>query len=257
MLHKSLPLWCLAFFFFFTNLLMLCSKSFPDYKESIQPGQFSSVTQSCPTLCNPMDCSVRLPCPSPTSEVCSNSFPSSWWCHPTISSSVIFFSCLQSFPATGSSPVSQFFASGSQSIGVLASASGLPMNIQDWFPSWWTGWISLQSKGLSRVFSNTTVQKHQLFSAQLSLQSNSHIHTWLLEKPKLLLDELLRQSNVSTFQYAVQVGHSFSSKEQASLNFMVSSPITLWQIYGETMEAVKDFIFGLQNHCRWWLQPWN
>ena len=92
-------------------------------------------------------------------------------------------SCLQSFPASGSFPMSQFFASGSQNIGVSASASILPMNIQDWFPLGWTGWISLQSKGLSRVFSNTTVQKHQFFSAQLPSQSNSHIHTWLLEKP--------------------------------------------------------------------------
>ena len=100
----------------------------------------------------------------------SNSCPLSWWCHATILSSVIPFStCLQSFPASGSFPMSQFFASGSQSIGVSASASVLPMNIQDWFPLGWTGWISLQSKGLSRVFSNTTVQKHQFFNTQLSL----------------------------------------------------------------------------------------
>ena len=125
---------------------------------------------------------VRLPCPSPTPGAFSNSCPCSWWCHPTISSSVIPFSShLQSFPASGSFPVSQFFGSGGQSIGVLASV--LPMNIQDGFPLGWTGWISLQSKGLSRVFSNTTVQKHHFFSTQLSSQSNSHIHTWLLEKP--------------------------------------------------------------------------
>ena len=126
----------------------------------------------------------RLPCPSPTPRVYSNSCPSSWWCQPTISSSVVpFSSCLQYFSASGSSQMSQFFASGGQTIGVSASTSVLPMNIQDWFPLGWTGWISLQSKGLSRVFSNTTAQKHQFFSAQLSLQSNSHIHTWLLEKP--------------------------------------------------------------------------
>ena len=120
----------------------------------------------------------RHPCPSPTPGACSNSCPSSWWCHPTISSSVVpFFYCLQSCPASGSFPVSQFFTSGGQSIGVSASTSVLPMNIQDWFPLGWTGWISLQSKGLSRVFSNTTAQKHQFFHAQLSLQSNSHIHT--------------------------------------------------------------------------------
>ena len=127
---------------------------------------------------------ARLPCPSPTTGACSNSCPSSRWCHPTISSSVIpFSSCLQSFPASGFFPISQFFASCGQSIGVSASASVLPINTQDWFPLGWTGLIFLQSKGLSRVFSNTTVQKHQFFGAQLSLWSNSHIHTWLLEKP--------------------------------------------------------------------------
>ena len=103
---------------------------------------------------------TRLPCPSPTPRPCTNSCPLSWWCHPTISSSVIpFSSYLQSFPASGSFPVSQLFASGGQTIGVSASASVLPMNIQDWFPLGWNGWIYLQSKGLSRVFSNTTVQK--------------------------------------------------------------------------------------------------
>ena len=113
---------------------------------------------------------ARPPCPSPTPGVYSNSCPLSRWCHPTISSSVIPFpSCPQSFPQSGSFPMSWLFASGDQSIGVSASASVLPMNIQDWFPLGWTGWISLQSKGLSRVFSNTTVQKHQFFSPQLSL----------------------------------------------------------------------------------------
>ena len=110
---------------------------------------------------------TRLPCPLPTPGVYSNSCPSSRWCHPSVSSSVIPFSCLQSFPASGSFPVSQF-ASGGQSIGVSASASVLPMNIQDCFPLGQTGLLSLQSKGLSRVFSNTTVQKHQFFGAQLS-----------------------------------------------------------------------------------------
>ena len=121
---------------------------------------------------------------STTPGVYPDSCPLSRWCHPTILSSVIPFSpCPQSFPASGSFPMSQFFSSGGQSIGVSASTSVLPMNIQDWFPIGLTGWISLQSKGLSRVFSNTTVQKHQFFSTQLSLWSNSHIHTWLLEKP--------------------------------------------------------------------------
>ena len=123
------------------------------------------------------------PCPSPTLWVHSNSCASSWWCHLAISSSVIpFSSCPQSLPASGSFPMSQLFAWGGQSIGVSASASVLPMNTQDWSLGW-TGWISLQSKELSRVFSNTIVQKHQLFSAQLSSESNSHIHTWPLEKP--------------------------------------------------------------------------
>ena len=113
---------------------------------------------------------VRLPCPSSTPRACSNSCPSSRWCHPTISSSVIpFSSCLQSFPTSGSLPMSQFFTSDGQSIGVSASASVLPMNIQDWFLLGWTDWISLLSKGLSRVFSNTTVQNHQFFGIQLSL----------------------------------------------------------------------------------------
>ena len=132
---------------------------------------------------------TRPPCPSPTPGVYSNSCPSSWWYHPTISSSVSpFSSCLQSFPESGSFQMRQLFASGGQSIGVSASASVLPVKIQDWFPLGWTDWISSQSKGLSRVFSNTTVQKHQFFSTQPSSQSNSHIHTWLLEKPLLWLD---------------------------------------------------------------------
>ena len=121
---------------------------------------------------------TRPPCPSPTPGVYPNSSPSSRWYHPTISSLVIPFpSCPQSFTASGSFQMSHLFASGGQSIGVSASTSVLPMNTQDWYPLGWTGWISLQPKGLSRVFSNTTVQKHQFFGAQLSSQSNSHIHT--------------------------------------------------------------------------------
>ena len=126
---------------------------------------------------------ARPPCPLPALRAYPNSRPLSQWCHPTISSSVIpFSSCLQTFPASGSFQMSQLFASDGQSIGVSASTSVLPMNTQDWSPLGCTGWISLQSKGLSRVFSNTTVQKHQFFCAQLSSQSNSHIHTWPLEK---------------------------------------------------------------------------
>ena len=127
---------------------------------------------------------ARPPCPSPTPRVHSDSSPLSQWCHPAISSSVVpFSSCPQSLPASESFPMSQLFAWGGQSIGVSASASFLPKKSQGWSPSEWTGWISLQSKGLSRVFSNTTIQKHQFFSAQPSSQSNSHIRTWLLEKP--------------------------------------------------------------------------
>ena len=127
---------------------------------------------------------TRLPCPTPTPWDGPNSCLSSWWCHPTTSSSSIPFTpCLQSFPASELLPISQFFASGGQSIGVLASTSVLPVNIQDWFPLGLTDLISLLSKGLSRVFSNTTVQKHQFFSTQLSLWSNSRIHTRLLGKP--------------------------------------------------------------------------
>ena len=122
-----------------------------------------------------------LPCPSPTPRVWANSCPLSWWCHSVISSAVAPFSfCPESFPASGSFPMSQFFSSGGRSIG--ASASVLPMNIQDWFPLGLTGLITLQSKGLSTVLSNTALQKHQFFGAQPSSQSNSHIHTWLQEK---------------------------------------------------------------------------
>ena len=125
---------------------------------------------------------TRSSSPSPTPGVYPNSCPLSQWCQPTISSSVVpVSSCPQSSPASGSFQMSRLFTSGGQGIG--AAASGLPVNIQDWFPLGWTDLISLQSKGLSRIFSNITVQKHQLFGAHLSLQSNSHIHTWPLEKP--------------------------------------------------------------------------
>ena len=150
---------------------------------SISSVQFSSVAQTCLTLCNPMDrsrpgFSVHHQLPESTQTHIH------WWCHPAISSSVApFSSCPQSLPASGSFPMSQHFTWGGQCTGVSASASVLPMNTQDWSSSGWTGWISLQSKGLSRVFSNTTVQKHQFFDSQLSSQSNSHIHTSPLEKP--------------------------------------------------------------------------
>ena len=137
--------------------------------------QFSSVQSlSHVRLCaTPWTAAPRLPCPSPTARVYSDSCPLSRWCHPTISSSVVpFSSCLKPFPASGSFQMSQLFASGGQSIGVSASTLVLPINIQDWFPLGWTSWISLKSKGLSRVFSNTTVQKHQFFGAR-SVQFSS------------------------------------------------------------------------------------
>ena len=126
---------------------------------------------------------ARLSCPSLCSTVCSNSYPLSQWCHPTISFYVTHFSCLYSFPAWGFFPMSQLFASGGQSVETLASASVLPMNIQGWFPLGLTDFMSLLSKGPSKIFSSITVQKHKFLGTLSSLWSNSHIHTWLLEKP--------------------------------------------------------------------------
>ena len=153
---------------------------------SIPP--FSSFQFSCSVLSDSLQPHelqhARSPCLSPTPGVHSDSHPSSQWCHPAISSSVVpFSSCPQSLPASESFPMSQLFAWSGQSTGVSASASFLPKNTQGWSPLEWTGWISLQSKGLSGIFSNITTQKHQFFSAQLSSQSNSHIHTRPLEKP--------------------------------------------------------------------------
>ena len=175
------------------------TKNFTRFMEMLQKWifylyglHFSSVQFSHSVMSNslrphglaPMVQHTRLPCPSPTPGVYSNSCSLSQWCHPIISYSVVpFSSCLQSFPPSGSFPMSQFFTSGGQSIGVSVSASVLPMNIQDWLPLGWTNWIFSQSKGLSRVFSNTTVQKHKFWGTQLSSLSNSHIHTWPLEKP--------------------------------------------------------------------------
>ena len=148
-------LWFTGFFFFFPLQFSLVKFSHSVVSDSLWPHGLQQ---------------ARPPCPSPTPRVYSNSCPLSQWCHPAISSSVIpFFFCLQSFPASGSFQMSQFLASGGQSIEVSASASALPINIQDWFPPGWTSWISLQSKGLSIVFANTTVQKNKFFSTQLSL----------------------------------------------------------------------------------------
>ena len=171
-----------------------------------------SVQFSCSVMSNSLQPHglqhTRIPCPSSTPRVCSNSDPSSQWCHLTISSSAVpFSSCFQYFPASGTLPMNQLFTSGGQSIGVSASALVLAMNIQSWFPLGLTGLITLLSKGLSRVFSNTTVQKHQFFSTQLSLWFNWKLH---IQKTKN----------------------------------MAPSPITSWQIDGETMETVTDFIFS-------------
>ena len=149
---------------------------------------FSSVHFSCSVVSDSLrpheSQHARPPCPSPTPGIHPNPCPSSRWYHPAISSSVVpFSSCPQSFLASGSFPMSQLFTWGGQSTGVSALASFLPKKSQGWSPSEWTDWIFLQSKGLSRVFSNTTVQKYQFFGAQLSSQFNSHVHTWPLEKP--------------------------------------------------------------------------
>ena len=157
-------------------------------KNYIQFSSVSSVQYSCSRVSDSLQphelLHSRPPSPSPTPGVHPDSHPSSKWCHPAISSSVVpFSSCPQSLPASESFPMSQLFRWGGQSTGVSALASFLPKNTQDWSPLEWTGWISLQSKGLSRVFYNTTVQKHQFFGAQLSSESNSHIHTWPQEKP--------------------------------------------------------------------------
>ena len=147
--------------------------------------QFRSVAQLCLTLCDPMNCNTPgLPVHHQLWDFIQTHSPSNQWCHPAISSSVVpSSSCPQSIPASESFLISQLFTWGDQSTRVSALASFLPKNTQDWSPLGWTDWISLQSKGFSRVFSNTTLQKHQFFGAQLSSQSNFHIHTWPLEKP--------------------------------------------------------------------------
>ena len=148
---------------------------------------------------------TRFPCPSPTSGACSNSCPSSRWCHPAVSSSVVpFSSCLQSFPASGSFQMSQFFTSSGQSVGASASASVLPMNIQDWFSLGLTGWISFLSKELSRILSSTAIQRHQFFGTHPYLWSNTHNRTLLLgnkqqQQHSFDYTELCRQSDVATF----------------------------------------------------------
>ena len=170
-------------------------KSLEDYFSDLLPTFERMLLFSCTVMSDSLQPhgrqQARLPRPSSSPRACSTSRPLSWWCHSTISSSVVpFFSHFQSFLASGSLLMSQLFTSGDQSIGASASTSTLPVNIQDWSPLGLTGLISLQSKGLSRVFSNTTVQKHQFFTTQPSLWSSSHIHTWLLEKPSLYYTNL-------------------------------------------------------------------
>ena len=170
------------------RMLDSTKKDTPHPRAKEKPQQGGSVQFSCSVVSDSLQPHesqhARPPCPSPTPAVHSDSRPSSQWCNPAISSSVVHFSsCPQFLPASESFPKSQLFAWGGQSTGVSALASFLPKKNQGWSPSEWTSWISLQSKGPSRVFSNTTVQKHPFFGAQLSSQSNSHIHTWPLEKP--------------------------------------------------------------------------
>ena len=173
-----------------SNALKVVSKITFNLEYLDQPNHYMLLLFSCLVMSNSLQPRglqhARLPCPSPSPGACSNSCHLSRRCHATILSSVVpFSSCPESFPASGSFLMSQLFASGGQRTGASASASVLPMNSQDWLPSGWTDWISLQSKGLSRVFSNTTVQKHQFFDTQPSLWSSSHIHIWLLEwKPQ-------------------------------------------------------------------------
>ena len=190
---------------------------------------------------------TRPPCPSPAPRACLNSCPLNQWCHPTIASSVIPFSCLKSFPASGSFLMCQLFTSGGQSIEALVSASVLPMNIQDWFPLGLTGLNSLRSKGLSKVFSNTTVQKHQFLSVQPSLWSNSHIHTWLLEKKH-------------RFDYWIFVGKImslfFNMLSRFVIAFLPRSKCLLISWLQSPSEAQENKVC----HCFYWFPiyfPWS
>ena len=193
------------------------------------------------------------PCPSPTPRVFSNSCPLSQWCHPTISSAVVpFSSCLQSFPASESFQISQLFVSGSQILGVSASTSVLPMNIQDWFPLGWTDWISLQSMGLLRVFSNTTVQKHQFFqhSAYFMVQLS---HPYMTTGKTIALTRRTFVGKIMSPLFNMLsrlVIHSFSSKEQVSFNFMAA--VTICSDFGAPQNKVCHCF-----HCFPVYLPWS
>ena len=194
---------------------------------------------------------ARPPCLSPIPEVYSNSCPLSQWCHPTISSSVVPSSSrLQSFPASGFFPRNQLFVWGGQRIGVSASVSVLPMNIQDWFPLGWTGWISLQSKGLSRVLSNTTVQKLQCSAFFIVLLS----HPYMTTGKTLALSRrtFVGKVMLSTFEYAVYIGHNFSSKEQVSFNFMAA--VTIFSDFVTPQNKVCHCFQCFPIYLPWWDQ---
>ena len=201
---------------------------------------------------------ARLPCPSPTSGVCSNSCPSSRWCHPTLSSSVVpFSSCPQSFPASGSLLMSQFFTSGGQRIGISASASVLPMNIPDWSPLRLTGLISLQSKGLSRVFNTTTVQKHQFFRVQPSLWSNSHLHIWLLESHTFDYMDFVGKVISLLFNMLSSLVITFLPRNKCLLIFKAA--VTACSDFGA--QNIKCLTISIGSHLvatNWWDQmPWS
>ena len=193
----------------------------------------SPVAHSCLTICSPMNCNtlgfpVHHQLPELTQTHINRVGDAMQPSHPLLSP---FSSHLQSFPASRSFLLSQFFPSGGQTIGVSASASVLPVNIQDWFPWGWTGWISLQSKGISRVFSNTTVQKHQFFSAQLSLEPKTHIHTWLMEKSELWLDGPLVGSVLSLlFNMLSRLVITFLPRSKRLLISWLQSPsAVIWE----------------------------
>ena len=201
---------------------------------------------------------ARPPCPSPASRDYSNSCPSSQWCHPAISSSVVSFSSrLQSFLTSGYFPVSQLFASGGQSTRVSTSASVLSMTIQGWFPLELTGLISLQSKGLSRVFSNTIVQKHQFFSAQLSLWSNSHLHTWLLEKTITLTTWIFVNKVMSLlFNMLSRLVIAFLPRSKRLLISWLQSPLAVI-LEPKKIKSVTVSTFSPSALKYWDQMPWS
>ena len=200
---------------------------------------------------------TRPPCPSPTPGVHPNPCALRRWCHPTLSSSVIpFSSCPQSFPASGSFQTIPLFVSGGQSIGVSASTSVLPMNTQDWSPLGWTGWI-LQSKGPSRVFSNTTVQKHQFFGPQLCLESNSHIHTWPLEIITLTRRTFVDKVMSLLFNMLSRLVITFLPKSMRLLISWLQSPSAVILEPRKIKSATVSTVFPSICHKWWHRMPWS